>query len=488
MSALHTSCLCYAAHARLPGADPRVAQYLRLSLSLARSFVPAPSLYLLGVEPQVKVDITGLRPGRHGFHVHQFGDVRTTNSLATMSAHFVPMCTLSIVVKHGERRHLQTYDSPCAKDQKHGLPPSDQRQPGDMGNLEAVTSGAAMQSLTIGQAKMSLSDPLRSIVGRTVLIHSNEDDGSQPYGNAGAPEAYGVIGIAVGGSNAAQAPIRPAVDKVICTFEPGTGAGAGSALAGQALLTIQEYLKPGVVRFQARLTGLAKGASHSFHFHEYGDMTVGLGAGVLGPIYNAKGIVVDSLSVNTLGVGLIDLEFPSSSLLDHVGRSLTIHEGPSSSTATIGAAVCGLANPRAKLDTTGIGKPLGLSTRTLALGFFFVVASFAVLAVAFLHRKVRVRPPVRVCVRACVCACARVRVCACACVRARARPCACVCASRARAQERPSRSPPSPPSLGSPRVPPGSPRGPPRGPPRVPPGSPSGPPRVPPGSPWGLRT
>ena len=42
--------------------------------------------------------------------------------------------------------------------------------------------------------------------------------------------------------NAAVAPQVPPVDKVICTFEGGTGSGAGLAIKGSALLSMQEYL------------------------------------------------------------------------------------------------------------------------------------------------------------------------------------------------------------------------------------------------------
>ena len=170
---------------------------------------------------RVTAIVSGLRPGLHGFHVHQYGDVRSTSDLSTMSAHFVPYCAPPDIDENGQQI------GGCEDDQKHGLPPHITRQPGDMGNLDIGFDGAVKpesQILTIGQAKMSLADPLRSIVGRTVLIHSERDDGSQPYGNAGAPEAYGVIGIAsapAGAANAAQAPSVPTVTKVICTFEGG---------------------------------------------------------------------------------------------------------------------------------------------------------------------------------------------------------------------------------------------------------------------------
>ena len=285
----------------------------------------------------VTVNINGLTSGYHGFHVHQYGDVRVTDSLETMDAHFVPTCSLVDI------------DNPCYNDQKHGLPPSIVRQPGDMGNLLEGTSTTGV--IELGQQKMSLAHPLRSIIGRTVLIHANQDDGGQPYGNAGPPEAYGVIGLAStpeGSTNGALAPTVPKVTKVICTFEPP------NAITGSALLTLLEPDEPDKVRAQARLTGLTAGSTHSFHFHEWGDMRPGE---ALGAIYNEAAIVVEELHVDDDGFGILDAKFTSGAatqpeaLLRHVGRSLTIHDGPTRESPTIAQAVCGLAHPRATLDT-----------------------------------------------------------------------------------------------------------------------------------------
>ena len=82
-----------------------------------------------------------------------------------------------------------------------------------MGNIIADATGNAVGTIVLGQQKMSLSDTLRSVVGRVVVVHSLEDDGSQPYGNAGVPQAYGVIGVAVppAGVNVAFAPEVPKV-------------------------------------------------------------------------------------------------------------------------------------------------------------------------------------------------------------------------------------------------------------------------------------
>ena len=51
------------------------------------------------------------------------------------------------------------------------------------------------------------------------------------------------------------------------------------------------------MRLQARLAGLREGTTHSFHFHQLGDMTVDLNARQppwLGPIYSGEGISLSS--------------------------------------------------------------------------------------------------------------------------------------------------------------------------------------------------
>ena len=112
----------------------------------------------------VTYSITGLPDTNpKGFHVHQYGDTRITDKLTTMAAHFVPFMICE-----------DPDDTTCQDDAVHGLPPNSRRQPGDMGNIE-VTGGAAVSpagGLTIGQGKMSLTDSMRSIVGRVVVIHS----------------------------------------------------------------------------------------------------------------------------------------------------------------------------------------------------------------------------------------------------------------------------------------------------------------------------
>ncbi|KAG0357542.1 superoxide-dismutase [Gamsiella multidivaricata] len=121
----------------------------------------------------VKAELAGLPAGKHGFHVHEFGD--NTNGCMSAGAHFNP---------HG---------------QTHGAPDAQVRHAGDLGNVNATADGKAALEITDSQIK--LIGP-HSIIGRTVVVHEGEDDLglgghelSSSTGNAGGRLACGVIGI-----------------------------------------------------------------------------------------------------------------------------------------------------------------------------------------------------------------------------------------------------------------------------------------------------
>jgi Cu-Zn family superoxide dismutase len=117
---------------------------------------------------QVQAEITGLSPGKHGFHVHEFGDCSAPD-LASAGAHFNPT------------------------NKPHAGPDTAERHVGDMGNLEADASGAA--KLDYVDHEISLTDDQRSVIGRSVIVHAKADDlKSQPAGDSGARIACGVIG------------------------------------------------------------------------------------------------------------------------------------------------------------------------------------------------------------------------------------------------------------------------------------------------------
>src|SRR5216117_951597 len=117
---------------------------------------------------QVHAELIGLTPGKHGFHVHEFGDCSAADA-SSAGAHFNPT------------------------NQPHAAPDATARHVGDMGNIEADTSGAA--KLDYLDHSMSLANDDRSIIGRSVVVHAKADDFKlQPAGDSGARVACGVIG------------------------------------------------------------------------------------------------------------------------------------------------------------------------------------------------------------------------------------------------------------------------------------------------------
>ena len=117
----------------------------------------------------VTINLTGLTPGKHGFHVHEYGDCSAPDG-SSAGGHFNPEM------------------------KKHGGPQDTERHVGDLGNVTADSSGVVNQVMT--DKVISLSGP-HSIIGRSIVVHAGEDDlTSQPSGNAGPRVACGVIGIA----------------------------------------------------------------------------------------------------------------------------------------------------------------------------------------------------------------------------------------------------------------------------------------------------
>jgi len=123
------------------------------------------------VENGIKItaDVKGLSPGKHGFHIHEYGDC-TALDAASAGGHFNP------------------------EDTAHGAPTDMERHVGDLGNLEADEEGMAHYERV--DEYISFSGP-HSIIGLAVIVHKNEDDfTTQPTGAAGPRVACGVIGIA----------------------------------------------------------------------------------------------------------------------------------------------------------------------------------------------------------------------------------------------------------------------------------------------------
>lgn len=116
-----------------------------------------------GDDALVVAEITGLSPGKHGFHIHEKGDM-SDPQLKSVGDHYNP------------------------GGHKHGGAEGDTRHAGDLGNLEADASGKASYSQTIKGLKIS------DISGRSVIVHATEDDlKTDPSGNSGGRIAGGVI-------------------------------------------------------------------------------------------------------------------------------------------------------------------------------------------------------------------------------------------------------------------------------------------------------
>jgi Cu-Zn family superoxide dismutase len=118
----------------------------------------------------VVADLEGLNPGqKHAFHIHEFGDCTAPDGTSA-GGHYNP------------------------EGHQHGVPEATNRHAGDLGNVQANSSGTAHYKITV--TNLSIQGSKNPILGRAVIVHAKPDDGSQPVGGAGARIACGVIGLA----------------------------------------------------------------------------------------------------------------------------------------------------------------------------------------------------------------------------------------------------------------------------------------------------
>jgi Cu-Zn family superoxide dismutase len=118
---------------------------------------------------RVQGTISGLTPGSHGFHVHEFGDCSAPD-FTSAGGHFNPT---------GE---------------PHGAPDAPKRHEGDLGNIQAGADGSVNVDYTDSRLDFDGDD---SVLGRGVIVHEKADDlKTQPTGDAGGRLACGVIGAA----------------------------------------------------------------------------------------------------------------------------------------------------------------------------------------------------------------------------------------------------------------------------------------------------
>jgi Cu-Zn family superoxide dismutase len=115
---------------------------------------------------QIAGTVEGLTPGKHGFHIHEFGDL-TSSDGTSAGGHFNP------------------------DGHEHGGPEGHERHVGDLGNITANEEGRADVMIKVEDLQ------LHFVIGRSLVVHEKEDDlKTQPSGNSGARISVGVIGIA----------------------------------------------------------------------------------------------------------------------------------------------------------------------------------------------------------------------------------------------------------------------------------------------------
>ena len=118
---------------------------------------------------KVTAQVQNVSPGKHGFHIHEFGDCSSPDAMSA-GGHFNP-------------KHMP-----------HGAPGSSQHHAGDLGNITADAAGKVHYELVSHSLSFKGAG---SILGRSMVVHADQDDlHSQPVGNAGARLACGVIGVA----------------------------------------------------------------------------------------------------------------------------------------------------------------------------------------------------------------------------------------------------------------------------------------------------
>ncbi|MDH5716763.1 MAG: superoxide dismutase family protein [Spirochaetia bacterium] len=115
---------------------------------------------------KIVVSVVGLKPGKHGFHIHEKGDCSSNDGESALG-HWNP-----------DKLEHSVHD----KENSHA---------GDLGNITANHEGSVFQEIII--KNVSLSDT-KGPVGKALIIHADEDNlKTQPDGNSGKRIACGII-------------------------------------------------------------------------------------------------------------------------------------------------------------------------------------------------------------------------------------------------------------------------------------------------------
>ena len=117
---------------------------------------------------KVSAEVENLKPGKHGFHIHENGACADAGKAA--GGHFNPEgAPHGLLIKDGfSRAHA-----------------------GDLGNIEIGADGKGKLETVV--PSLSLSPGKYGVAGKSIIVHEKEDDFGQPTGNAGGRIGCGVI-------------------------------------------------------------------------------------------------------------------------------------------------------------------------------------------------------------------------------------------------------------------------------------------------------
>lgn len=122
----------------------------------------------------IKLDLYNLPPGVHGFHIHEFADLR--KGCISLGEHYNPF------------------------KKTHGGLNQPNNHLGDLGNITVDANGRCNSEIIVNYLPLI---PPYSVIGRSMIIHSNPDDLGQgghnheeslKTGNSGGRISCGIIG------------------------------------------------------------------------------------------------------------------------------------------------------------------------------------------------------------------------------------------------------------------------------------------------------
>ncbi len=114
---------------------------------------------------KITAEMSGLAPGKHGFHIHEIGDCSSPDA-SSAEGHLNPGNT------------------------QHGAPDFPTHHAGDLGNIEADAEGNASFQMTVDF--ITLSEGPNSVLDKAVVVEADEDN-FDPSRSDGVRLACGVI-------------------------------------------------------------------------------------------------------------------------------------------------------------------------------------------------------------------------------------------------------------------------------------------------------